>query len=371
MACEIEFLPVGEGSKAGDAIVVRYGTPTDFQLMLIDGGFEDTGAKIVDHLRSQFGATASLAHIVLTHADVDHASGLREVIRQIPVANIWMHIPWLLAPEVRHLFKNKNFTDSGLTAAIKKEYDILADIIDLGLVHKCNFYYPFTGSIIGPFRVLSPTRFAYTRLLPQFDRTPDPDQEAIEGEGMWLGKQPSALNRLFEKAVAQAQKWVKETWENERLKDGGITSASNESSVVLYGELGEQGRALLTGDAGVNALIWAANQAERDSLPLAQFKFVQVPHHGSRRNVGPTILNRLLGPIQLQNSPVRFSAYVSAPPDDDTHPRKMVLNAFLRRGGKLVMTQGEHIVWRGGFPLRNGYGPVRDIPFSPDVEEYD
>lgn len=25
MNCEIEFLPVGSGSKAGDAIVVRYG----------------------------------------------------------------------------------------------------------------------------------------------------------------------------------------------------------------------------------------------------------------------------------------------------------------------------------------------------------
>ena len=28
MNCEIEFLPVGEGCKAGDAIVVRYGATT-------------------------------------------------------------------------------------------------------------------------------------------------------------------------------------------------------------------------------------------------------------------------------------------------------------------------------------------------------
>ena len=28
MKCEIEFLPVGDASKAGDAIVIRYGEPT-------------------------------------------------------------------------------------------------------------------------------------------------------------------------------------------------------------------------------------------------------------------------------------------------------------------------------------------------------
>jgi hypothetical protein len=31
--CEIEFLPVGTGSKAGDAIILRYGTPVDFNPM--------------------------------------------------------------------------------------------------------------------------------------------------------------------------------------------------------------------------------------------------------------------------------------------------------------------------------------------------
>jgi hypothetical protein len=34
--CEIEFLPVGEGSKAGDAIIVRCGDVNAYQLMLID-----------------------------------------------------------------------------------------------------------------------------------------------------------------------------------------------------------------------------------------------------------------------------------------------------------------------------------------------
>jgi len=41
-------------------------------------------------------------------------------------------------------------------------------------------------------------------------------------------------------------------------------------------------------------------------FPMQQFTFVQIPHHGSRRNVGPTVLNRLLGGIQLEGSDTRF-----------------------------------------------------------------
>ncbi len=371
MNCEIEFLPVGEGSKAGDAIVVRYGTTNSYQLMLIDGGFDATGGEIVSHLRSQFGHQVSLGHVVLTHSDVDHASGLREVLRQIPVSNLWLHIPWMLAWEVRGLFKNKSFTERGLMDVIRRNYDIISEIVDLAVQQKCNLSYPFTGSDIGPFHVLSPTRYVYTCLLPQFDRTPDPDQTAIEALSMWIGKQPSTAARLFERMLAKAQTRVRESWGNERLRDGGVTSASNETSVVLYADVGDNRRILLAGDAGVNALSWAVEYAQQSGRVLQQFSFVQIPHHGSRRNVGPTVLNRILGPIQQENAPLRFSAYVSAPPDDDTHPRKMVLNAFLRRGGRLGITRGSKIVWYGGFPSRPGYGPLPTVGFTPDVEEYD
>ena len=42
MKCEIEFLPVGDKSKAGDAIVIRYGDLNSYNLMLIDGGHAET-----------------------------------------------------------------------------------------------------------------------------------------------------------------------------------------------------------------------------------------------------------------------------------------------------------------------------------------
>ena len=293
MKCEIEFLAVGEGTKAGDAIVIRYGDVNAYELMLLDGGHAETGENIVAHLKKHFGPNPVLEHVVLTHSDADHASGLRTVLQEIRFNNLWLHVPWLLADEARDLFKDKRWTQDGLRQNIKAEYDIVSEIFDLAQAAGCKMYYPFAGVEIGPFKILSPSREAYRYLLPQFDKTPDPDQEAIEAANMWLGKE-TLTKKLFEAAKAAVQSWTTESWDKERLKDGGITSASNESSVVLYGSF-EKGNVLLTGDTGINGLTWAANMADSLGLPLQQFSFVQIPHHGSRRNVGPTILTRLLG----------------------------------------------------------------------------
>jgi beta-lactamase superfamily II metal-dependent hydrolase len=373
MLCEIEFMAVGEGSRAGDAIVIRYGDVNAFKLMVVDGGTAETGTELVAHLKKQFGEQVSLEHVVLTHSDADHASGLREVLREIPVANLWLHIPWLLCGEAIHLFNSKLWTVEALSAAIKKEYDIISEIVDIAFANKqTKIYYPFQGAQIGPFTVLSPRRATYVHLLPQFEKTPEPDQQLLEAAGIWLGKAPSGLLKaLFEKAVAKVSKWLPETWTLERLRDGGETSASNESSVILYGDMGNGERVLLTGDAGVNALSWAVQHAQANGLPLQQFSFVQIPHHGSRRNVGPTVLNELLGPIRPEGSNIRFAAFVSAPKEDDQHPRKIVLNAFARRGGRVHATQGRNKVHWGGFPPRSGYSVAEPLPFSVQVEAYD
>ncbi|SFI50798.1 ComEC/Rec2 family competence protein [Methylobacterium brachiatum] len=368
MKCEIEFLAVGDAAKAGDAIVVRYGEPDAFGLMLVDGGHAATGDRIVRHLRRNFTSRVFLEHVVLTHSDGDHASGLRTVLREVPVRNLWLHVPWLLAEQSRHLFLDKRFSEEGLRKKLLAEYDIVAEILDLAAEAGCKLHFPFAGERIGPFTVLSPSLEAYRYLLPQFDRTPAADQVAIEQAGMWIGKR-TALDRVLEAARAKVHSWTTERWDAERLRNGGLTSASNESSVVLYGSF-EKGPVLLTGDAGINGLTWAADAADALGLPLRRFRFVQIPHHGSRRNVGPDILDRLLGPKLAEGSAPRFSAYVSAPAEDADHPRRIVLNAFKRRGGKIIATQGKDKCHNAGFPGRAGYGPSEEMPFFTRVEEY-
>jgi glyoxylase-like metal-dependent hydrolase (beta-lactamase superfamily II) len=208
LKCETEFLAVGEGTKAGDAIVIRYGDVNAYQLMLIDGGHAETGEDIVAHLKKHFWNPV-LEHVVLTHSDADHASGLRTVLQEIKVNNLWFHVPWLLAEEARDLFKDKRWTQDGLRQKIKAEYDIVSGIFDLAHAAGCKMDYPFAGFDIGPFKTLSPSREAYRYLLPQFDKTPDPDQEAIEAANMWLGKE-TLTKKLFEAAKAASQSWTTE-----------------------------------------------------------------------------------------------------------------------------------------------------------------
>jgi beta-lactamase superfamily II metal-dependent hydrolase len=369
MKCEIEFLPVGDASKAGDAIVVRYGEQEAYELMLVDGGTLETGEAIVEHLRKQFGQAVRLKHVVLTHSDADHASGLRTVLERIPTENIWLHVPWFHAEEARPLFSDKRWTIDGLKKQLKEAYPVISELIELAAAQQCKINFPDQGSRIGPFIVLSPNRATYNYLLPQFPHTPDPDKAAIEAANLWIGK-ASILSKLMELAGRTAERWTTETWQTERLRDGGTTSASNESSVVLYADVGEGRRLLLTGDAGTNALWWSIGYANRMGFPLQQFSFVQVPHHGSRRNVGPSVLDALLGPKEAQPSN-RFAAFVSAPKDDAAHPRKIVLNAFMRRGAKVIITQGVGKVHWGGFSPRANYSNAEIVEFSTKVEEYD
>jgi hypothetical protein len=88
---------------------------------------------------------------------------------------------------------------------------------------------------------------------------------------------------------------VPETWEVETLEDfvQDRTTPSNESSVVQYANIHES-KLLLTADAGVNALNEAADYAAVLGIPITSLTFVQIPHHGSRRNVSRLVLNRLL-----------------------------------------------------------------------------
>ena len=371
MNCEVEFLPVGDGCKAGDAIVIRYGDANAYEIMVIDGGNLDSGKAVVSHIQNNFGYNAVVTHAVVTHSDADHASGMREIVAGLTVKNLWLHKPWEFAAAARPYFSNKTWTDQGLAQALRKEYDIISELVDTAEKKKITIQQPFAGVWIGPFRVVSPFLAVYPYFIPQFDRTPDADQAAIEAAGYWIGKGPGFLAQLFEIAAAKVQKWIDESWENERLKDGGCTSASNETSVVLYGDFGPSRRVLMTADAGIWGLSMAKCYADQNGLALQDFMLVQIPHHGSRRNVGPTILNSIIGAIKPNGTLPHSQAYVSAPKEDDTHPRKMVLNAFMRRGYRVAATQGIKIVYWGGFPARPGYGPLSMLPFATQVEDYD
>lgn len=371
MGFEIEFHPVGDGTKAGDAITIRYGQPGQYKVIVIDGGTEDSGQAIVKHIRTTYGANTVISDVISTHPDTDHCSGLRVILRELQVERLWIHGLWYHAGEMLELFADKRWTKEGLAEAIRKEYSIVDELIALAFEKGVEVHEPFAGAAIGPFTVLSPNKATYQHLVPQFRKTPNCNVDLLKEREIWIGDGQKGGFGTFLKAIAEAvTSWIPETWDNERLKEGAVTAAENESSTVLYGNF-DGSCILLTADAGVNALQWACDNAAVLGLDISQAKLIQVPHHGSRSNVTPSILNQLLGPIVPSNAPEAKIAVVSAPKEDDKHPRKMVLNAFKRRGAGVRSTQGSRYRYHNGMPARSNENPADVFEFFNQVEAYD
>lgn len=354
MAYEIDFLAVGD-TKSGDAICLRYGSITlGYKIHVVDGGFQDCGDKVVSHVWSYYGQPWHIDHVVLTHADNDHAGGLIKVLEAYSVGCLWMNRPWVHADEIVDLFKY-GWTVDGLRKKLRDLYPTLVRLEEVATQKNIPIRDTFQGEVIGDFVVLAPSRQRYLSLIPQFDKTPAPRTEA-----------QSVFERLF-KAVTQL---ITETWTGETLSENPeATSASNESSVVQFGIL-DTHPVLLTGDVGPQGLKEAADYIESKGFALPRLEFVQVPHHGSRRNVTPSILNRWLGPpLASDTVPRRGVAFCSAAHNDEDHPRKKVVNAFLRRGYPVHTTNGQHNFHFKGTPARQGWGASIPLPFSFEVEE--
>lgn len=353
MGYEIDFLPVGDSN--GDAICVRYGSDaTGYTIHVIDGGYKDTGETIIAHVQRYYGAPTYIDHVVLSHADADHASGLLAVVEHFEVGTLWMNRPWLYANEIIEAFHG-NYTVAGLTQAIREAYPILVELEDIATSKGTPVREVFAYDQIGAFAVLAPTRERYLSLIPEFSRTPPSYAKPVKG----------FLDRIFE--VAKSAVRFFETWDHEKLEENPpAVTAANESSVVQMGRF-DGNAALLTADVGPTGLTEAADIANALGI-FTPLRFVQVPHHGSRRNVTPSVLNRWLGE-PIPEGGRRGTAFCSVGINKPEYPRKRVQNAFLRRGYGVIPTRDTWKTHFHGLPPKPGLVPVEPEPFVHTYEE--
>lgn len=343
---EIDFLPVGTGN--GDAICIRYGNDQDgYYLHVVDGGYTDTADTIINHIEAHYGKHYFIHHMVLSHADNDHAMGLIGVLKRFKVRNLWMNRPWLYAEQILPHF-HANYTLGGLIHRIREMHPYLVELEKIAESKGTIVHDVFQGDVIGPFIVLAPSRERYISLLPDLDKTPPSYKDA----------QVAAFVRGM---VEAAKDWFDETWDVETLSSNPNppTSASNETCVVQHAII-EGRRILLTSDVGPDGLNEAANFAHSLGL-LKPPNFVQVPHHGNRRNVTPAVLDRWLGP-RMRKGETYGIAYCSVGNDKSDYPRGQVKNAFQRRGYPVHVTRGVAKTHFCGRELRAGW--VRSTPES-------
>jgi beta-lactamase superfamily II metal-dependent hydrolase len=360
MGYEIDFLPVGDESSGGDAIALRYGNlygPRSEQtVIVIDGGYTVNGEALVDHIGRYYG-TDQVDIVVSTHTDQDHITGLEVVLQKMQVDKLLMHLPWSHSSELTEA-RRTAFKSAALSEKLEKSFQAASDLQAIAERRGVPIIEPFQGfaTTDGAFRVLGPSLAYYEQLLKEME----PSSAARQAR--------STLQGLVRKMAAAAAKLVPETLTHETLRDDGETSATNNSSVISL--LTVDGHQLLfTGDAGIPALELAVAVLEAEGFQPGGLEFVQVPHHGSRRNVGPSVLNRLLGP---KGQTTRHStAFASVPKKnpEHKHPAKKVTNAFHRRGYNVHLTQGV-TKWRHyDAPARDGFSASIPVPFHDAVEE--
>lgn len=353
---EVDFLPVGEGGHGGDAIALRLGDlknggRTDQFVAIVDGGYTNNGHALVAHVKTHYG-TDSVDVVVSTHLDRDHVRGLSVVLDELGVGQLWMHEPTAHEQEAVAAALSESHGDRkdellAITASLQDSRSLADKARELGI----QIVSPFTGcsAFGGDFEVIGPTEDYYNELVPQF-------REFRHSDSV-LGMVAAAL---------EAEGKLHETLEHETLEEGARTEPENNSSVITL--IRADGRAIiLTGDAGADGLDRAADHLDASGFDWATLKAMQIPHHGSRKNVTPSILNRYLGePVQPAGG---RQAYASVPKNGlPLYPARRVTNAFHRRGCKVYKTAGGTKRLYHDAPTREGFRPADEVPFYGQVD---
>jgi beta-lactamase superfamily II metal-dependent hydrolase len=323
---EIDMLSLGDA----DSILVTSWSNGHAVRVLIDGGNRGSAATIRGFLRAQ--GVRYLDHVVCTHPHDDHAAGLVQLLADasLPVGRVWVHRP---QAHVNMLLVEHALNQAhGFQRArvIRESLETITALSAICVARGIPTSEPFAGQQIGMLTVVGPTRAYYSELVAQFA-----DASAIRASESLVSALPNQnlLEALLESLPAPA---------SDSLEANPQTEPENNSSVILA-IAHESGTHLFTGDAGAQALTLAAQH-----FNLGNCHWMQIPHHGSRRNITEPLIQHFR-PNQ---------AFVSAA-GNPKHPRRAVVNAFKNVGTQVFSTHYPRAapLWhhRGVVPPRTGY----------------
>ena len=343
---EIDFIEAGD-RDSGDSIAIRQRHNHIDYIYVVDGGYTEDGQKLVDHIRKYYGQSYYINYLVLTHADADHASGLKTVLKEIQVRCLWMNRPWNHVDDLMPMFRRYQDRDR-LIARLKSAFPKVAELEGIAYDRGIEIRDAFQGNTIGGFTVLSPHRKTYLELVVESDKTPVPAARSMP---------------LLRESVSPA------AWGEENLKgDTEGTTAENETSIVQFADVCGK-KVLLTGDAGVRALTEARQAAFQMGKSVCSLDWFQVPHHGSRRNLSSDVLDAWLG-VRLQG-PMQSTAQqavISANQNDEEHPKKAVVRALIHRGRRTFVTKGTLHMYSSGAPDR-GWTTATPLEYPQEQED--
>lgn len=350
-AYEIRFFQVGNASKGGDAILIRlldeYQRPT---VIVVDGGYNETGEKIIAYLKKLNISVIDL--VINTHPDIDHISGLIRLFEEqsLTIKKLIMNRPWRDSNITADYFADSRITDKSInqrmTEAFKKAY--LLEQKAISKIGENNIIHPVVGNnYFDCLTILSPSKDLYRTKLLESDKTPT----TLDDNGN---------TKTFAKTMKKLVQYIKGFmyWKDED------TTPINETSIVSLLCMPDKNY-LLTADAGKNgikeALDYKDSQFNLADKPIA---VLQLPHHGSRKNVTPSLIKR-----------IKAEKYViSCPPDglDCHHPSRRLVNMVLEKKPEArIFTTADCCCFVFCHNLNLQLTPQTPMSAFDEVEDYD
>lgn len=187
---EIDFLPVGDSTRNGDAICIRWGyNLSDDEnrkqfVMVVDGGFADSGENVIAHIEKYYKAN-QIDVLVNTHPHADHLNGLEKVVDKCKVKCLIMHQPWEHTG-LKDVFQDGRVTSKSIRKSLKdgleKAY-LVANLARRKGTKLLECFSPLRWEeLYGvEIHVLNPSKQYYENLLPSFNVTPtDGDDDAAK-----------------------------------------------------------------------------------------------------------------------------------------------------------------------------------------------
>lgn len=355
-ALEIDYLPVGEGSRSGDAIAIRFGEYESGiwksqTIFTIDGGNKASGENLVKHITETY-KTDKVDRAILTHPDGDHASGMQVILENLKVGKVWMHRPWKYWTDLKDSIKDGRVTKKSFDERLKEAYQFAYDVEQIAIKKKIEIYAPHQGSSYNIsdqkiLTVLAPGKDFYLDLIRQSTKTPEMTMNEVLDK--FLASSKSEKEEVFEDM----------TFETENLTEkDGQTSSENDMSLILLLQVANC-KVLFTGDSGTMGMYKAIEYSVKNKINLKDLDVFHVPHHGSRRNLSKGILEYIFAK----------SAYISCAADGKpSHPSAIVTNALIRRGMNPFSTSGNHLYRRTlNINQRAGWTNATQIPFENKV----
>lgn len=320
---EVDFLAASQ-SKSADAILIRVGTfsydaPSSNQqkVILIDSGYAACSEEIKEHLRRYYGKL-HIDYVFITHPDRDHIAGFNALLddEAVSIGHVFIHDPWEHCKEIFKRNSDGRRTRKSVERKIDEAFENLAEVLDKlderGISHEEVFAGQYLPADDYNFNILGPSRDFYEECAKNC---------ILEENGsMTKGED------VYEKTTSSASDVQK------FFLDSPSTSPRNMSSmVILLSKKDGNPLFLFTGDAGVESLENAFDCATLHSVELSGLRKMQLPHHGSIKNVSRNVLTCFEAE----------SYVVSASTEEEQHPSKLLINYVVGKLGKPVLCATE------------------------------